>query len=162
MLVLWRPHFFNKITFLSFPNYILLNCLRIFFKYIYTYIYIYIYLVNIVMSDVNPTSLSCSFCDTLVVDKSALHCDKCDQWVHYSFSNPPPYAIIQLKKSSRVFLCHTCIHERFKNDFPELHTEIEGIIKEKYILLLAFIMPNSLHATYNYYAHIHYSYITPS
>ena len=25
------------------------------------------------MSDVNPTSLSCPFCDTIVVDKSALH-----------------------------------------------------------------------------------------
>ena len=65
------------------------------------------------MSDVNPTSLSYPFCDTIVVDKSALHCDKCDNWVH----------------------------ERFKNDFPELHTEIGGIIKEKKYSLLAFIMP---------------------
>ena len=47
------------------------------------------------MSDVNPTSLCSLFCDTLVVDKSALHCDKCDQWVHYSCSKLP-YAIIQL------------------------------------------------------------------
>ena len=95
------------------------------------------------MSDVNPTSLSCPFCDTIVVDKSALHCDKCDHWVHYSCSKLPPYAIIQLKKSSRLFSCHTCVHVRFKNDFPELHTEIEGIIKEKNDSLLAFIMPNS-------------------
>ena len=63
--------------------------------------------------------------------------------VHYSCSKLPPYAIIQLKKSSRLFSCHTCVHERFKNDFPELHTEIEGIIKEKNDSLLAFIMPNS-------------------
>ena len=48
------------------------------------------------MSDVNPTSLSCLFCDTIVVDKSALHCDKCDHWVHYSCSKLPTYAIIQL------------------------------------------------------------------
>ena len=73
------------------------------------------------MSDVNPTSLTCPFCDTLVVDKSALHCEK----------------------SSRLFSCHTCVHERFKNDFPKLHTEIEGIIKEKNDSLLAFIMTNS-------------------
>ena len=85
------------------------------------------------MSDVNPSSLTCPFCDTLVVDKSALHCDKCDYWVHYSCSKLPPYAIIQLKKSSRLFSCHTCVHKRFKDDFPELHTEIEGIIKEKMI-----------------------------
>ena len=45
------------------------------------------------MSDVNPTSLRCPFCDTIVVDKSALHCDHC---VHYSCSKLPPYAIIQL------------------------------------------------------------------
>ena len=51
------------------------------------------------MSDVNPTSLSCPFCDTIVVDKSALHCDKCDHWVHYSCSKLPPYAIIQLFKN---------------------------------------------------------------
>ena len=76
------------------------------------------------MSDVNPTSLACPFCDTLV-DKSALHCVKYDHWVHYSCSKLTPYAIIQL------FSCHTCVHERFNNDFPELHTEIEGIIKEE-------------------------------
>ena len=95
------------------------------------------------MSDVNPTSLSCPFCDTIVVYKSALHCDKCGHWVHYSCSKLPAYAIIQLKQSSRLFSCHTCVHERFKNDFPELHTEIEGIIKEKNDSLLAFIMSNS-------------------
>ena len=96
------------------------------------------------MSDVNPTSLSCPFCDTIVVDKSALHCDKCDHWVHSSCSTPPPpYAIIQLKKLSRLFSCNTCVHERFKNDFLELQTGIEGIIKEKNDSLLAFIMPNS-------------------
>ena len=72
---------------------------------------------NIVMSDVNPTSVTCPFCDTLVVDKSALHCDKCDHWVHYSCSKLPPYAIIQLKKSSMLFSCHTCAYERFKDDF---------------------------------------------
>ena len=85
-----------KITFLIknlffyyFPNYISINCLRILKN-------IYIYPVNIVMSDVNPTSISCPFCDTIVVDKNALHCDKCDHWVHYSCIKLPPYAIIHL------------------------------------------------------------------
>ena len=41
-------------------------------------------------------------------------------------------------------------HERFKNDFPELHTEIEGIIKEKNDSLLAFIMPTSPPANLSY------------
>ena len=41
------------------------------------------------MYDVNSTSLICPFCDTLV-DKCALHCDKCDHWVHYSWSKLPP------------------------------------------------------------------------
>ena len=94
-------------------------------------------------SDVNPISLSCPFCDTIVVDKSALHCDKCDHWVHYSCRKLRFYALIQLKRSSRLFSCHTCVHERFENDFHELHTEIEGIIIEKNDFLLAFIMPNS-------------------
>ena len=48
-----------------------------------------------------------------------------------------------LIKSSKLLSCHTCVYERLKNDFTELHTEIEGIIKEKNDSLLASIMPNS-------------------
>ena len=77
------------------------------------------------MSDSN-----CPFCDTSV-DKFALQCDMCHYWVHYSCTNLPPYAIIQLSKSTRLFSCLTCVHERFKNDFPELHTQIEGAIKSQ-------------------------------
>ena len=47
------------------------------------------------------------------------------------FTNLPPYTIIQLSKSTRLFSCLTCVHERFKNDFPELHTQIEGAIKSQ-------------------------------
>ena len=77
------------------------------------------------MSDSN-----CPFCDTSVY-KFALQCDMCHYWVHYSCTNLPPYAIIQLSKSTRLFSCLTCVHERFKNDFPELHTQIEGAIKSQ-------------------------------
>ena len=104
-----RPHFLNKIDFFDyFPNYILINCLRI------------LYLVNNVMSDVNPISLTCPFCDTLVVNKSALHCDKCDHWVYYKL---PLMQLFNFKIS--------CVDEQFKDEFPELHTEIEGIIFKK-------------------------------
>ena len=77
------------------------------------------------MSDSN-----CPFCDTYV-DKFALQCDMCHYWVHYSCTNLPPYAIIQLSKSTRLFSCLTCVHERFKIDFPELHTQVEGAIKSQ-------------------------------
>ena len=39
-----------------------------------------------IISESESESLSCPFCDTIVVDKSALHCDKCDHWVHYTCS----------------------------------------------------------------------------
>ena len=73
---------------------------------------------------------NCPFCDTFV-DKFALQCDMCHYWVHYSCTNLPPYAIIQLSKSTRLVSCLTCVHERLKNDFPELHTQIEGAIKSQ-------------------------------
>ena len=67
-------------------------------------------------------------CNTYV-DKFELQCDMCHYWVHYSCTNLPPYAIKQLSKSTRLLSYLTCVHERYKNDFPELHTEIEGAIK---------------------------------
>ena len=73
---------------------------------------------------------NCPFCDT-TVDKLALQCDMFNYWVHYSCTNLPPYVIIQLSKSTSLFSCLTCVHERFKNDFPELHTQIEGAIKSQ-------------------------------
>ena len=73
---------------------------------------------------------NCPFCDTSIY-KFALQCDTCHYWVYYSCTNLPPYAIIQLRKSARLFSCLTCVHERLKNDFPELHTEIEGAIKSQ-------------------------------
>ena len=55
--------------------------------------------------------------------------------------------LFNFKKSSMLFSCHTCVHERFKDDVPELHTEIEGIIKEKND---SFIMPNTNPVPENY------------
>ena len=75
---------------------------------------------------------NCLFCDTSV-DKFVLQCVVCHYWVHYYCTNLPPYAyaIIQLIKSTRLLFCLTCEHERFKIDFPELHTQIEGAIKSQ-------------------------------
>ena len=73
---------------------------------------------------------NCPFSDTSV-DKIALQCDMCHYWKHYSCTNLPPYAIIQLSKTTRLFSCLTRIHKRFKNYSPELHTQIEGAIKSQ-------------------------------
>ena len=71
---------------------------------------------------------NCPYCDSEVV-QDGLKCDTCASWVHYSCSNLPPYMIILLSKSTRAFSCHLCVHNRYKNQFPALHTDIESIIK---------------------------------
>lgn len=73
-------------------------------------------------------SNNCPFCDS-AVDQYGLQCDKCASWVHYSCTKLPPYMIIQLSKSKRVFSCHSCVHAKYLTDFPELHTKIESVIK---------------------------------
>ena len=45
-------------------------------------------------------------------------------------TNLPPYMIISLSKSKRVYSCISCVHEKYSDDFPDQHTLIEKLIND--------------------------------
>ena len=45
--------------------------------------------------------------------------------------NSQPTCLLQFHKSTRAYSCATCVHERFKIDFPELHDTYEEVINKQ-------------------------------
>ena len=84
--------------------------------------------VSICTSNFDPImSKPCSYCYTEVVEHG-LQCDKYESWIHYACTNLPPYMIISLSKSKRVYSCISCVHKKYSEDFPTQHTLIEKVI----------------------------------
>ena len=71
----------------------------------------------------------CPYCSTEVV-QHGLQCDKCESWIHYACTNLPPYMIIALSKSNRLYSCISCVHKKYSDDFPAQHTLIEKLIND--------------------------------
>ena len=86
--------------------------------------------VSICTSNFDPImSKPCPYCSTEVVEHG-LQCDKCESWIHYACINIPPYMIISLSKSKRVYSCISCVHKKYSEDFPAQHTLIEKVIND--------------------------------
>ena len=69
------------------------------------------------------------YCSTEVVEHG-LQCDKCEFWIHYACTNLPPYIIISLSKSKRVYSLHFMCPQKYSEDFPTQHTLIEKVIND--------------------------------
>ena len=70
----------------------------------------------------------CPYCD-LSAEEYCIQCDKCMKWIHYACSNLPVYTVIQLHKSSRLFSCSSCVHERFIGTYTDLYDKFNKIIQ---------------------------------
>ena len=67
---------------------------------------------------------NCPWCDA-AADEYVL---KCEKWIRFACSKLPAYMLVQFDRSSRVYSCLTCVHERFMNEFPKLHNIFEDVI----------------------------------
>ena len=70
----------------------------------------------------------CPYCD-LSAKEYCIQCDKCQKWIHYACSNLPVYTVIQLHKSSRLFSCSSCVHQRFIDTYTGLYDKFTKIIQ---------------------------------
>ena len=77
-----------------------------------------------------PEKGNCPCCDA-AADEYVLECDKCKKWIHFACSKLPAYMLVQFDRSSRVYSCLTCVHERFMNEFPKLHDTFEEVISKQ-------------------------------
>ena len=96
---------------------------------IYKIYYVFIH-VSICTSNFDHImSKPCPYCSTEVVEHG-LQCDKCESWIHYACTNLPPYMIISLSKSKRVYSCISCVNKKYSEDFLAQHTLIEKVIND--------------------------------
>ena len=77
-----------------------------------------------------PEKGNCPCCDA-AADEYVLECDKCKKWIHFACFKLPAYMLVQFDRSSRVYSCLTCVHERFMNEFPKLHDTFEEVISKQ-------------------------------
>ena len=70
----------------------------------------------------------CPYCD-LSAEEYCIECDRCKKWIHYACSNLPVYTVIQLHKSSRLFSCSSCVHQRFIGTYTDLYDKFNKIIQ---------------------------------
>ena len=74
-----------------------------------------------------PEKGNCPCCD-VAAGEYVLECEKCKKWIHFACSKLPAYMLVQFDRSSRVYSCLTCVHEKFMNEFPKLHDTFEEVI----------------------------------
>ncbi len=78
---------------------------------------------------------TCPCCHTSVENlEEAFQCSskKCVSWVHYYCTKLPLYFIVALEKqSSQKYHCDTCIHNKYKDDFPAIGVRIETATKKQ-------------------------------
>ena len=71
---------------------------------------------------------SCPYCD-LSAEEYCIECDRCKEGIHYACSNLPIYTVIQLHKSTRLFSCSSCVHQRFITTYTGLYDRFNKIIQ---------------------------------
>ncbi len=79
--------------------------------------------------------MTCPSCNYSVTsENNGIQCDKCKDYFHYHCTTLPIYCLVSLSKTTRKWMCHSCVAQTFPS-FLNDYKLIEGAVKKHSELL---------------------------